>query len=949
MKKGNGAVAPQRVATGSLQKSKTKRRRVISDDSESGEELLEACKRKADELSYNSPATHKSGVKGNNNSESDAKRSRLDSFDFDEYDEFDETVARDGYEDVIEKGTGSSREFRKGSSGKMMLEKSRDLNFDCSLNASRSRNKGFKGAAKNRISSEEDDADLPISVLKLKHQQASNDSIRLQGKNGVLKVMVNKKLDLSHKKHDFHASKSRKCSTSENVTNKNPEVQPIIYMGSEISEKQHLSLQRDKNKMKSCKVFMKTNTPASDSETDGTDKSPKRAPIAIPAGNSRQQQEHQQPTQLIPMAGNSLKMVEKEKNKFSTAKTISPVNSPINKEGKTKRNTSTEKQQLREKIRRILMDAGWTIDYRPRRNRDYLDAVYISPCGTAYWSIVKAYDAFLKQLEDDGDRNKSAHVSAPFSPLLEDINKLTRQTRKKTERELKKKRDDGASNGYKKTSRRESAQGTKSDKHDEPFSSCIRNNGNLLKGKLHARYQRNEFDTHKSISISEDRRLMNTKSIVAPACSLIRGRKSKIAGRCTLLVRSSEKGQNFEIDEYIHYPGKRTLLAWMIDSGTVKLSEKVQYMNRRKTRILLEGWITRDGIHCRCCSKILTVSKFELHAGSKSRQPFQNIVLECGVSLLQCLIDAWNRQDESERKGFYSIKIDGDDPNDDTCGICADGGDLICCDGCPSTFHQSCLGIMMLPAGDWHCPYCVCKFCGIAHESLMEDNMGTNELHLCILCEKKYHKLCGEDFKVDNVLHVKNKVPFTSFCGQTCQELYDQLGKIAGVKHELEAGFSWSIIQRTDLDSNTSHCDFPQRVESNSKLAVALSIMDECFLPIVDRRSEINIIHNVVYNCGSNFSRLSFCGFYTAILERGDEIVCAASLRWFGIFLMSGVEVKNDSHPIGTLELSFKPKEKLMGTGVDGEIDGNWGRWRNSWGRVDGEIDRDVAHRIIAG
>lgn len=81
-------------------------------------------------------------------------------------------------------------------------------------------------------------------------------------------------------------------------------------------------------------------------------------------------------------------------------------------------------------------------------------------------------------------------------------------------------------------------------------------------------------------------------------------------------------------------------------------------------------------------------------------------------------------------------------------------------------------------------------------------------------------------------------------------QLFKKLQKYLGVKNELEGGYSWSLIHRVDADSDTNSQLSAQRIEDNSKLAVGLAIMDECFLPIIDRRSGVNLIRSVLYNCG---------------------------------------------------------------------------------------------------
>lgn len=567
--------------------------------------------------------------------------------------------------------------------------------------------------------------EAPLDLPQERYMKNMDQPIRVQGKNGVLKVHINKKkLGASSRAYSqWKREERRNFSWSEDMVNTNAAI-VSSYAGITKSEKPNSLLRMNKiqKNLHNSMATMKSNSFDQNSEdshallTHGLknhkparcEDVTKRKVAALPskAENKKfeklkRKEENTLNTQKFVSAQRSdgfsgdsqdnrsylkQRLMNAEVRDFGRIGSEDNENTPHSKVlapvKSIKRGNGTEKQKLRENIKNMLLNAGWTIDYRPRRNRDYLDAVYINPAGTGYWSIVKAYEALQKQLDIGNDEEKSCGTNVAFKLPVETLSQLTRKNQKKIEKEMKRKlMDENAAIASRKKScfSEDGADSTGCDSQEETLSP-------LLKPEVKSSKVDADYSLHTGL---------NKNLVRSPSYSKIflDGRKNRKLGECTLVVRRSDNGLNSDSDGYVAYDGKRSLLSWLIDSGVVELSQKVQYMNQRGTKVLLEGRISRDGIHCGCCSKFLTVSKFEIHAGSKLHQPFQNIYLDSGVSLLQCQIDAWNRKEELMQLGFFSVKIDGDDPNDDTCGICGDGGDLIGCDSCPSTFHQGCLNI----------------------------------------------------------------------------------------------------------------------------------------------------------------------------------------------------------------------------------------------------------------
>ncbi|XP_010218809.1 PREDICTED: autoimmune regulator-like [Tinamus guttatus] len=62
----------------------------------------------------------------------------------------------------------------------------------------------------------------------------------------------------------------------------------------------------------------------------------------------------------------------------------------------------------------------------------------------------------------------------------------------------------------------------------------------------------------------------------------------------------------------------------------------------------------------------------------------------------------------NDHHGLHSLPLSAHQQNEDECAVCGDGGELICCDGCPKAFHLGCLvpPLTEVPSGTWQCCSC---------------------------------------------------------------------------------------------------------------------------------------------------------------------------------------------------------------------------------------------------
>ncbi|KAF8018805.1 hypothetical protein BT93_H3642 [Corymbia citriodora subsp. variegata] len=332
---------------------------------------------------------------------------------------------------------------------------------------------------------------------------------------------------------------------------------------------------------------------------------------------------------------------------------------------------------------------------------------------------------------------------------------------------------------------------------------------------------------------------------------------------------------------------RKTILSWLMDNNVVLPREKVFYRRRRHSSNLANGRLRRDGINCSCCGNVFTLNGFVNHAGGAyvtDMKPAAAIFLGDGRSLLDCQLQVFRakgmsrvlRQNRSTRTSSPHGIL-----NDYICSVCHYGGELILCDGCPSSFHKGCLGLKDIPDGDWFCPSCCCAICNQCKSR--EDAGCSVDDHVlrCDQCERKYHIGC---LRTRGVTELERDHKMNWFCSKTCEKASVGLSKLLEKPRRLGTdNLTWTLLKCVKPDHNgVNFLDTEAAAENYARLNLALDVMHECFEPVKEPYTSSDLIEDLIFNRRSELNRVNFQGFYTVLLEKDDELITVATVRIHG-------------------------------------------------------------------
>lgn len=416
--------------------------------------------------------------------------------------------------------------------------------------------------------------------------------------------------------------------------------------------------------------------------------------------------------------------------------------------------------------------------------------------------------------------------------------------------------------------------------------------------------------------------------------------------RSTIKTASSSRWKITKKDQKMH--------RLVYEKDGLPNGSEVAYFSQGKK--LLEGYKTETGIYCLCCNSDVSPSQFEAHAGWASRRkPYNYIYTSNGVSLHEYAVALMLKRTKNSLRD-----------NDNLCIICADGGDLLLCDGCPRSFHKECASLKTVPRGKWYCKFCQNMFQRekfVAHNAnavaagrvsgvdvmgqiterciRIVKNPEASEVFACVLCrgydfsrtgfgprtvilcdqcEREYHVGC---LKKNKMADLKELPSGQWFCCSDCNRIHSALQNLLVSGAEKLTDSLLDVTRKQHIDKGlecVTNVVVKWRLlsakissrENKLLLSDACAIFHENFDPIIDVLSGRDYIPSMVY--GRNIRGQDLSGMYCAILTVNSTVVSAGLLRIFGRDLaeLPLVATTKENQGKGYFQLLFSCIEKLL-------------------------------------
>ncbi|CAM0913417.1 unnamed protein product [Alopecurus aequalis] len=546
------------------------------------------------------------------------------------------------------------------------------------------------------------------------------------------------------------------------------------------------------------------------------------------------------------------------------------------------------KETMMTKLKKHLLALGWIIEFREDetvRNNGKLRIIkryrLKSPYGKIYFSFLDVLRSFAVQCAEQvqGNRNdatvsrdltrlgkrKRGHKSGDIRKYLDYIEADVQNSRKE-ERLRFKAKSFLKSAGWKVWAKKKSSNKHEPHYHDPDGKSykCLLA---ACKGYLKQAYQK---ENNASFGVTTD------DMLTLPAChGKSKKKKSSSVPMSHARVLSSRHGQIFPSQHHA-----KTVLSLLADKNILLPRSRLTYKQTSDGPHIKEGSMTRDGIKCRCCNELFTLESFEVHAGCSTQLPAAHMFLRDGRSLSQCLVQLMG---ENKPKDSLHVRLKenySDMESDSICSICSYGGDILLCDSCPSSFHHACVGLEATPKGSWYCPSCICSICHSGDYDPDTNQFTEKTIMYCDQCEREYHVGC-----IRNNGGQLSCCPEGSwFCSSGCSEIFQHLQELTGkpIPTAVE-GLSCTIL-RFDRENATENGNFDSEkmAEQYGKLCIALDVLHECFVTIIEPRTQRDLSEDIVFNRESELRRLNFRGFYSILLHKDDELISVGTFRVCG-------------------------------------------------------------------